>query len=168
MLRSLSCISRPWNTNVAAVSFSSRAPSFTPSGVEKVRHKHKIPQKRASSLLNLLRNEEYEKLRNKREWPEIRAGDSIEIHKLPYMTATQPDIIKGLVIGKVNRASDTSIMLINNEHGTPIFRRLILYSPLIQQVKILQKAFIHKGLKRVRRSKIYYFMDKDPKLFTIV
>ena len=145
--------------------FSARALSTT--STQAPRQKHKIPQKRASSLLNMLRNEEYEKLKNGREWPRIQAGDSIEIHKLPYMTASQPDIIKGLVIAKVNRASDTSVLMINNEFGTPVVRRIILYSPLIQDVKILQKAFIHDGKKRVRRSKIYYFMSRDPKLYTI-
>ena len=131
------------------------------------KQKHKIPQKRASSLLNTLRTEEFEKLKNGREWPRIQAGDSIEIHRLPYMTASQPDVIKGLVIAKVNRASDTSVLMINNEFGTPVVRRITLYSPLIQDVRILQKAFIHNGKKRVRRSKIYYFMKMDPKLYTI-
>jgi ribosomal protein L19 len=131
------------------------------------REKHKVPQKRASSLLNILRNEEFDKLKNGRVWPDIRAGDAIEVHKLAYVTAPRPDIIKGLVISKVNRASDTSVTIINNEYGTPVMRRLILYSPLIQNVKIIQKAFIHGGKKRVRRSKIYYYIDKDPKLYTI-
>ena len=145
--------------------FSARALSTT--GTQAPKQKHKIPQKRASSLLNILRNEEFEKLKNGREWPRIQAGDSIEIHKLPYMTASQPDIIKGVVIAKVNRASDTSVLMINNEFGTPVVRRILLYSPVIQDVRILQKAFIHDGKKRVRRSKIYYFMNKDPKMYTI-
>lgn len=132
------------------------------------RQKHKVPQKRASKLLNELRTEEFSKLKNNREWPEIRAGDSISIDMLPYVTATQADTIKGVVIAKVNRASDTSVTLINNEYGTPIVRRITLYGPLVKDVKILQKAFIHEGKKRVRRSKIYYFMEKDPKLYTIV
>lgn len=34
---------------------------------------------RASKLLNELKSVEYEKLRNGREWPQIRAGDAIEV-----------------------------------------------------------------------------------------
>lgn len=41
------------------------------------------------------------------------AGDSIQIEKLPYITAKETDIIKGLVIAKTNRASDTALRLLN-------------------------------------------------------
>jgi ribosomal protein L19 len=136
-------------------------------GSQSARNKHKVPQKRASSLLHLLRNEEFDKLKKGRNWPDIRAGDSVEITKLAYASSAKPETIKGLVIAKVNRASDTAITLINNEFGTPVVRRLLLYGPTIVDVKLLQKAYIHEGKKRVRRSKIYYYMDKDPKLFTI-
>lgn len=45
--------------------------------------KHKIPQKRASSLHTALKAEEFERLRNGRQWPGIRAGDSIEVDVRP-------------------------------------------------------------------------------------
>ena len=41
--------------------------------------KHKTPQKRASSLYTMLKKEEFEGVRNGRQWPPIRAGDSIEV-----------------------------------------------------------------------------------------
>ena len=41
--------------------------------------KHKTPQKRASSLYTILKKEEFEGVRNGRQWPPIRAGDSIEV-----------------------------------------------------------------------------------------
>jgi len=69
--------------------------------------------------------EEKENLRNGREYPRFRAGDSIEIEKLPYMSATTPDIIKGVVIAKCNRASDTNIILLNVK---------ILYCQLISSI----------------------------------
>jgi ribosomal protein L19 len=34
---------------------------------------------RASKLLNELKNEEFSKLKSGRKWPQIRAGDAIEI-----------------------------------------------------------------------------------------
>jgi ribosomal protein L19 len=43
----------------------------------------------------------------------------------------------------------------------------VLYSPLIKEIKILQKAFIHEGKKKVRRNKLYYILDRDPKEYTI-
>jgi large subunit ribosomal protein L19 len=118
-------------------------------------------------LLNILKNQEYESLRNGREWPEVRAGESVVIEKLPYTTSNEPNIIKGLIIAKVNRASDSAITLLNVEHGTPVMRRIVMYSPLIQSIKVIQKAFLHKGKKRVRRSKLYYLIDRDPEAYTV-
>ncbi len=69
--------------------------------------------KRASKLLNELRVEEFNNLKAGREFPEIHTGDSVEIEKLPFMTSKDTDIIKGVVIGKVNRASNTSLKLLN-------------------------------------------------------
>lgn len=57
--------------------------------------------------------EEMERLKAGREFPRLNAGDSIAIEKLPYMTAKQSVTIKGVVIGIANRASDTSIDLLN-------------------------------------------------------
>lgn len=64
-------------------------------------------------MLSELKVEEFQKLKNGRSFPEIRAGDTVEIEKLPYVTSTEPDIIRGLVIAITNRASDTSIRMIN-------------------------------------------------------
>ena len=129
--------------------------------------KHKVPQKRASFLLNILRNEEFTKMRKNRDYQSIRAGDSVLVERLPYMSSNEPDKIKGLVIAKINRASDSALVLLNSEHGTPIKRRILMYSPLVQNITVLQKAFIHKGLKRVRRSKLYYLENRSVDSFTV-
>jgi hypothetical protein len=47
-----------------------------------VKIKHKTPQKRASSLHSILMKEEYTAMRDGRNWPAFRAGDSIEIEVL--------------------------------------------------------------------------------------
>jgi ribosomal protein L19 len=114
-----------------------------------------------------LKIDEFEKLRKGRQWPEIRAGDSVAVDKLPFITSNEPVTVKGLVIAKTNRASDTAITLLNVEHGTPVVRRIVMYSPLIQNIRVLQKAFIHKGKKRVRRSKLFYMLEGDPETYTV-
>ena len=68
--------------------------------------------------MNELKEEELDTLKNGREFPRFRAGDSIEIEKLPYMSATTPDIIKGVVIAKCNRASDSNITLLNVSYNS--------------------------------------------------
>ena len=148
------------NSAAATVnSGNSRSSTSTP--------KHKVPQKRASFLLNILRNEEFTEMRKNRDYQLIRAGDSVLVERLPYMSSNEPDKIKGLVIAKINRASDSALVLLNSEHGTPIKRRILMYSPLVQNITVLQKAFIHKGLKRVRRSKLYYLENRSADSFTV-
>ena len=49
-------------------------------------------------------------------------------------------------------------------------RRITIYGPLIQDIRVLQRAWIHKGKKRgkrVRRSKLYYLMERDPGQYTV-
>lgn len=129
--------------------------------------KHKIPKKRASSLLNSLQNVEYSKLKGQRQWPEFKAGDSIQVDHLPYMSSKEPTKMRGVVIAKSNKLSDSSVTLLNTDHGTPFVRRIFLYSPLVTNVSVLQKAFVTKGKKRVKRAKLYYLKDRRPDSYTV-
>jgi hypothetical protein len=52
------------------------------------------------------------------------AGDSIQVERLPFVSSNEPEVIKGVVIDKRNKASDSSIMLVNSEYGTPVVRRI--------------------------------------------
>ena len=137
--------------------------------------KHKVPQKRASAMLSVLRTEEYTKLRKARDFSAVRAGDSVLVERLPYISSNEPDKIKGLVIATTNRSSDSALVLLYSEHGTPTRRRILMYSPLVQNITVLQKSFIHKGdskrpkgfVKRVRRSKLYYLEERNADSFTV-
>lgn len=115
----------------------------------------------------MLKKEEYEALKGTRVYPDINAGDSIQVDKLLYVSSKEIVSVKGVVIGVHNKYSDTSISLINVELGVPVRRRISIYSPLIQSIKILQKAFIHNGKKRVRRAKLYYLLDRDVEEYTV-
>lgn len=53
------------------------------------------------------------------------------------------------------------------EEGTEVVRTFPLYSPLIKNIRVVFKAWIHRGKKRVRRSKIYYLERRDPKEYTV-
>jgi len=152
---------------IRGLSDAAATSSIASSEVRKVSQKHKIPSKRASSLLNTLTNEEFAKLKDGREWPQVRAGDSIQIDHLPHMSSNDPVKIRGVVIAKVNRSSDSALTILNVEGGTPVERRITMYSPLVTNITVLQKAFIHEGKKRVRRSKLYYLRDLKPELYTV-
>ena len=129
--------------------------------------KHKIPKKRASSLLTSLQSKEYDKLKGKREWPDFKAGDSIQVDHLPYMSSNDPTKMRGVVIARTSKLSDSSVTLLNTDHGTPFVRRIFLYSPLVTNVTVLQKAFIKKGKKRVKRAKLYYLKERKPDSYTV-
>ena len=50
----------------------------------------------------------------------------------------------------------------------PFVRRIFLYSPLITNITVLQKKFVTKGKKRVKRArKLYYLMDRRPDVYTV-
>jgi large subunit ribosomal protein L19 len=129
--------------------------------------KHKIPAKRASSLLAELSREECAKLKKGREYPEFRAGDSIQIDHLPYKSSNEPIKMRGVVIAKSNKLSDSSVTLLNSDNGTPYIRRVFLYSPLVTNITVLQKGFITKGKKRVKRAKLYYLTERKPDMYTV-
>ncbi len=63
--------------------------------------------------MNILQWEEYDKLGAGRQWGEIRPGDSINIQKLPFASATKAETIKGMVIGITKKRSDTAIKMLN-------------------------------------------------------
>ena len=159
----------PSSAGAAAATAAASAPTLKEGveGARTTRMKHKIPQKRASKLLNELEREEFEKLRNNRDFSHVRPGDSVLVERLPFMSSNEPDKIKGLVIAKVNRNSDSALTLLNSENGTPIKRRILMYSPLVQNITVIQKAALHKGKKRVRRSKLYYLEDRNVDSFTV-
>ena len=68
---------------------------------------------RASTLLHELRNEEFLKLKNGRNWDHIQSGDSVQIERLPFSTAKDVEIVKGVVVAKTNRASDSMLTIAN-------------------------------------------------------
>ena len=74
---------------------------------------HSLLIVRASKLLNSLKEEEFLRLKAGRQFPDVQPGDSVLIEKLPHISATEPDIVKGLVISKTNRASDTALRILN-------------------------------------------------------
>eukprot|EP00957_Ditylum_brightwellii_P082911 6304080-Ditylum_brightwellii.AAC.1 len=38
----------------------------------------------------------------------------------------------------------------------------MLHSPLLKSLKVLEKNFVHKGKKKVKRAKLYYLRDRLP------
>lgn len=49
----------------------------------------------------MLKNEEFKKLKNGREWPEIWSGDAIEIERKLFMSSTETEKIKVLCFNHI-------------------------------------------------------------------
>lgn len=134
--------------------------------------KFKSPRKRASKLLNELNREACEK--SKEAYPTIwqdtiRVGDSIELKMVSQGGIRESDKqelekIRGVVLGIVHRGLGSSLVLRDVVYGLPIERRIPMYSPMIKEAKVLERNFIFKDKKKVKRAKLYYFRDRNPLL----
>mmetsp|Transcript_346 Transcript_346/g.709 ORF Transcript_346/g.709 Transcript_346/m.709 type:complete len:195 (-) Transcript_346:106-690(-) len=134
--------------------------------------KFKSPRKRASKLLSELNGEACKKSRESYPtiWQDkIRVGDSVELRMvsqggLKEGEKQELERIRGVVLGIVNRGLGSSFILRDVVYGLPIERRIPMYSPMIKEAKVLERNFIFKGKKKVKRSKLYYFRDRNPLL----
>ena len=122
------------------------------------------PARKASALLGQLQKEALDKV--KRPWPDFKAGDAIEMEILVDMDAPKPQKVKGLVLGRRNRGADSSVQLFCRVMGTPMRRHVPLYSPLVKSITVLQKAWLTKGKKRVKRRNLDYLW-KQGKTFRV-
>jgi large subunit ribosomal protein L19 len=136
--------------------------------------KFKSPRKRASTLFEELNKEAVVKSKeaNPVIWDEgFRVGDSVEIKMVSQggVNAKEADKqvqdvekIRGVVLGMVKRGLSSSVILRDVVYGLPIERKIPMHSPMIKEAKVLERNFIFKGKKRVKRSKLYYFRDLNP------
>lgn len=116
------------------------------------------PRRKATALLTELRAEEPE--RRRYEIPSFRAGDAIEMDVNLDVDSKRPQKVRGLVIAKSNNGADSTVTLFCDVRGTHVTRIIPLYSPLVKAVRVIQKAFLTKGKKKVKRAKLYYLIDQ--------
>ncbi|GBG31550.1 50S ribosomal protein L19, chloroplastic [Hondaea fermentalgiana] len=129
--------------------------------------KQKAPHKVAGSLLHQLNTERMLELEKERDLPFFRSGDAIEI---VYKVSTQSERstrVRGMVLGIHRNRLSTSFRVLCTIGGTPVEFIMPLYSPLIQEIRVVEEAFLHRARKRVRRSKLYYVRDLSIASFTV-
>jgi len=134
--------------------------------------KFKSPRKRASNLFLELNKEACAK--SKDAYPtiwqdDIRVGDSMELKMVSQGGLKEGDKqevekIRGVVLGMVHRGLGSSLILRDVVYGLPIERRIAVYSPMIKEARVLERNFIFKNKKKVKRAKLYYFRDRNPLL----
>ncbi|CAH0473230.1 unnamed protein product [Peronospora belbahrii] len=131
------------------------------------RTKLKIPTKRAASLLQQLEAEAVAKASVGKNIENFKPGDSVEVQYLLSRTGGRVQRVKGVVLARRNRGTGSSFVIRNHIGGFGYEQKIFLHSPLLQSVKVLQEAFIHKGKKRVRRAKLFYLREKAPSFTTV-
>lgn len=138
--------------------------------------KFKSPRKRASKLFEELNKEACSK--QKEAYPslwrlddetKIEVGDSVELQVVSQGGVKENDKqelekIRGVVLGIVHRGLGSSLVLRDVVYGLPIERKIPMYSPMIKEAIILEKNFLFKDKKKVKRAKLYYFRDRNPLL----
>lgn len=174
-----------WGPKATVAAFSTNIPSRTPEEMAVLHHgqrpryrqetpKFKSPRKRASKLLQELQGEIIET--NKATKPDVwgthfRVGDAIELI-IGRENAEKHEIekVRGVVLGINRKGLDHSVLLRDVVFGQPVERRILLHSPLLRSVKLIEENFVYKGKRKVKRAKLYFLRDRNPerKWFQIV
>ena len=177
--RARPCVSSwaPWRRALsdAGPSETAAAPSVAPVAApvsSPPRRKHEIPRKRAMRLLREVEADHAARAAAARASPDpaFRAGDAIEVKMLSHAKAPKPDAIRGVVLARKSRGMGSSFLLRNVINGEAIEWRLLLHDPLIKEISVIKRAFIHKGKyegRTVRRNKLYWLRGKDPSMCAV-
>ena len=99
---------------------------------------------------------------------DLRAGDAVEVVYKDALSDTKPTTLSGVILGITKPRSFNAMMRVLCVVGTTQVEHIVpLHSPTIVDIRLLQKAFIHKGTKRVRRAKLYYLKDMPHNLYRV-
>lgn len=129
--------------------------------------KFKSPRKRASKLYSEITQEAIEKSKvsKPKVWnTDFQVGDAIEIEAVEEggINALTTEKTRGVVLGIFRKGLDHSVLLRDVVLGQPVETRVPLHSPLLRSLKVLEKNFVHKGKKKIKRAKLYYLSDRNP------
>ena len=123
------------------------------------------PRKRANIMMNEITQAAKEGAHNPKVHDvAFRVGDSIELTMVSQggVKSSQLEKIRGVVLGMDKKGLGTGVYLRDVVFGEPVDRKIPLYSPLIKNIKILEKNFVFKGKRKIKRAKLYYLRDRLP------
>jgi large subunit ribosomal protein L19 len=131
------------------------------------REKFKSPRKRASKLLGELNAEAIAKSKESKPkvWEtQFEVGDAIEIeHAIEGgKNAKKTEKVRGVVIGRYRKGLDESIIIQDVLFGEMVKKRIPLHTPMLRSIRVLERNFVYKGKRHVRRAKLYFLWDRKP------
>lgn len=100
---------------------------------------------------------------------QIPPGSVLTIETYTNSSKTSFSTFSGVLIAIRRRGLSTSFILRNIVSKLGVEIRFNLYSPLLKEIKVIQRAIEGKnkkgsGLRRARRAKLYYLRNDDRKL----
>lgn len=123
--------------------------------------KRKTLPKRMGFMLQELEKERVQEEGLAKNFPVFGPGDSLELKLSVPENRRRVAVVKGTCIARRNRGWRTTITIRNHiGNAGGIERTFPLYSPHIQEIKVL-------ATKKVRRAKLYYLRDRQPKEYRI-
>ena len=129
--------------------------------------KFKSPIRRATKLLDQLNKEMMTKIREEKPavfGEEIRVGDAIEAEVVDCggLENGMMEKIRGTVIAKNRKGLAASLQVIDHVSGDTLEYTLSLYAPTTKSIKVLERNYIFKGKRKIKRAKILYVRDFHP------
>ncbi len=80
-------------------------------------------------------------LRAGRKFPEMRAGDLVEVQQFPYITAKEPVKFRGILIAKSNNLAETRLRILSvSQVQSPLFPLNLLHSFLNRSSMVLNSS----------------------------
>lgn len=134
------------------------AKPWTPTHLLK---KRKTLTKRMGFMIEELERERVQLALKAKKVPQFRAGDVLEVKLAVPENRGRPSTFKGICIAKRNRGIRTSFTLRNHLGSVgAVERSFPLYSPTIQGINVIDR-------RKVRRAKLYYLRERNPKEYRI-
>lgn len=110
-----------------------------------------------SNVIKQYEQEQIEKLTEKKEVPEFRAGDTVRVSVRVIDGATERlQAYEGVVIAKRNKGLTSSFVVRKVSHGEGVERRFLTYSPIVAKIEVVKYGV-------VRRAKLFYLRDLSGK-----
>mmetsp|Transcript_19422 Transcript_19422/g.28341 ORF Transcript_19422/g.28341 Transcript_19422/m.28341 type:complete len:204 (-) Transcript_19422:727-1338(-) len=130
------------------------------------RKKFESPRKRANKMFAEISQSTKAQMHNPKVHDvEFRVGDAIELTMVSQGGVNSSDIekIRGVVLGIERKNSlGGGFYLRDVVFGEPVDRKIPFYSPLLKEITVLEKNFVFKGKRKVKRAKLYYLRDRLP------
>lgn len=110
-----------------------------------------------SNVIKQYEKEQIEKLTEKKEVPEFRAGDTVRVSvRVIDGTTERLQAYEGVVIAKRNKGVTSSFVVRKVSHGEGVERRFLTYSPIVAKIDVVKRGV-------VRRAKLFYLRDLSGK-----